>query len=47
MIKAGINYKFESGFPGGVEPPRAGRSSAPAKDEDLQKGITEPDRRPR
>ncbi|MGB8565831.1 MAG: outer membrane beta-barrel protein, partial [Pseudolabrys sp.] len=35
-IKAGINYKFESGFPGGVEPPRAGRPSAPVKDEDLQ-----------
>ena len=42
MIKAGINYKFESGFPGGVDPPRAGRSGAPAKDEDLQKASQNP-----
>ena len=28
MIKAGINYKFESGLPPAAEPPRAGRSHA-------------------
>ncbi|MGA9036115.1 MAG: outer membrane beta-barrel protein, partial [Pseudolabrys sp.] len=35
MIKAGINYKFESGLPAEAEPSRAGRPGAPAKDEDL------------
>jgi hypothetical protein len=42
MIKAGINYKFESGFPGGAEPSRAGRPGAPTKDEDLQKASQNP-----
>ena len=42
MVKAGINYKFESGLPAGVEPSRAGRSGAPAKDEDLQKASQNP-----
>ena len=42
MIKAGINYKFESGLPAGTEPSRAGRSGAPAKDEDLQKASQNP-----
>ena len=42
MIKAGINYKFESGLPVEVEPSRAGRSGPPAKDEDLQKASQNP-----
>ena len=41
MIKAGINYKFESGY-AEAEPSRAGRSGAPAKDEDLQKASQNP-----
>ncbi|MGB8045600.1 MAG: outer membrane protein [Pseudolabrys sp.] len=41
-IKAGINYKFESGVPATAEPSRAGRSGAPAKDEDLQKASQNP-----
>ena len=41
MIKAGINYKFESGY-AGAEPSRAGRPGAPAKDEDLQKASQNP-----
>ncbi len=44
MIKAGINYKFESGVTAD-QPSAAGGSSEPS--EDLQKAITEPDRRPR
>ena len=42
MIKAGINYKFESGLPPRAEPSRAGRPGAPAKDEDLQKASQNP-----
>ena len=42
MIKAGINYKFESGLPAEAEPSRAGRPGAPAKDEDLQKASQNP-----
>ena len=41
MIKAGINYKFESGY-AGAEPSHAGHSGAPAKDEDLQKASQNP-----
>ena len=41
-IKAGINYKFESGLPAEAEPSRAVRSGAPAKDEDLQKQSQNP-----
>src|SRR6478672_2190493 len=42
MIKAGINYKFVSGLPAAGEVSRAGRSGAPAKDEDLQKASQNP-----
>ena len=42
MVKFGMNYKFESGVPAGAEPSRAGRSGAPAKDEDLQKASQNP-----
>ena len=41
MIKAGINYKFESGY-AGAEPSRAGHPGAPAKDEDLQTASQNP-----
>ena len=41
MIKAGINYKFVSGYPAG-EPSRAGRPGAPANEEDLRKASQNP-----
>ena len=41
-IKAGINYKFESGLPAGAEPARAGRPGPAAKDDDLQKASQNP-----
>ena len=41
MIKAGINYKFESGY-AGAEPSRAGRPGAPKTHEDLQKASQNP-----
>ncbi len=41
-IKAGINYKFESGVPEAAEPSRSGHSGAPTKDEDLQKQSQNP-----
>ncbi|HKD65191.1 MAG TPA: outer membrane protein [Candidatus Binataceae bacterium] len=41
MVKAGINYKFESGLPDTVELPRAGGASRPA-DEDLAKKSQNP-----
>jgi hypothetical protein len=42
MIKAGINYKFESGLPAEAEPSRAGRPGAPEGHEDLQKASQNP-----
>jgi opacity protein-like surface antigen len=41
-IKAGINYKFESGLPIAAESARAARAGAPAKDQDLQKASQNP-----
>jgi opacity protein-like surface antigen len=41
-VKAGINYKFESGVPAAAEPSRPGGSARPAKDEDLQKQSQNP-----
>jgi opacity protein-like surface antigen len=42
MVKFGSNYKFESGVSAAAEPSRAGRSGAPAKDEELQKQSQNP-----
>jgi opacity protein-like surface antigen len=42
MVKFGANYKFESGVSAAAEPSRAGRSGAPAKDEELQKQSQNP-----
>ena len=44
MIKAGINYKFESGLPAEAEPSRAVESSRACKRRRPAEGITEPDR---
>ena len=40
MVKAGINYKFQSGLPDTVEAPKT--SHEPSKDEDLQKQSQNP-----
>ena len=43
MVKAGINYKFESGLPDMVAPTRTGRSAdEPSEDEDLAKKSQNP-----
>ena len=42
MVKAGINYKFESGVSAAAEPSRAGRSGAHANEGDLQKASQNP-----
>src|SRR4029079_13056272 len=42
MIKFGANYKFETSLTDVTDVSRGGRSSAPAKDEDLQKASQNP-----
>lgn len=42
MIKAGINYKFESGLPAAAELSRASRPGTPASHGDLQKASQNP-----
>ena len=42
MVKAGINYKFDSGLPDPVAPTRTGRSAEPSEHEDLAKKSQNP-----
>jgi opacity protein-like surface antigen len=42
MVKAGINYKFESGLPDMVAPTRTGSSAEPSEHEDLAKKSQNP-----
>ena len=42
MVKAGINYKFESGLSAQAEAPKPKHSAAPSEDEDLQKQSQNP-----